>query len=237
MPVADHVTSDRVGGTQFARLHVMPRSIRILVLALAACGGASQQTKPGTRGMHADEHLDEADDHTARADRMSRWPDRPVEQPAGYDTTGTAGWYRAWDTVPNQLKLAREHRTTAAQLYAEYTEACGERPHAEVSVSPLQRYGVGGAPTAGGVRVFLDPEAGAPDHLLAAMRCHRAWMMLGRSDMESCPLDLAGIRIEARGDAGGITIDITVNDTSLVPELQRRAAHDLETAHHHNAPK
>lgn len=215
----------------------MYRSVLVLALALAACGGTAPQTKPGSRGLRADQHLDEADDHTAQADRMSRWPDRPVDRPAGYDTTGTVAWYRSWDTVSDQLRLAREHRTTAALLYAEYAEACGERPHAEVSVSPLQRYGIGGAPTERGARVFLDPEAGAPDQLVAAMRCHRAWMMLGRTDMESCPLDLAGIRIEARGDASGITVDITIDDASLVPELQRRAAHDLETGHRHGTPK
>lgn len=208
-----------------------------LALALATCGGAATQTKPGSRGMRVDEHLVEADDHAAQAERMSRWPDRTVDRPESYDTTGQGRWYRTWDTVSNQLRLARDHRGTAAQLHAEYSEACGERPHAEVSVSPIQRYGLGGAPTPQGVRVFLDPEAGPPDQLIAAMRCHRAWMMLGRTDMESCPLDLAGIRIEARGDAGGITVEITIDDASLVPELQRRAAHDLEAAHRHAAPK
>ncbi len=99
-------------------------------------------------------------------------------------------------------------------------------------MSPLQRYGVGGSEIAGGTMVLLSADAGPPDRLLAAMRCHRAWMMLGSSDMADCPLDLPGIRVAARGDVTGIELDITVADPLLVPELRRRAAHDLEAAQH-----
>lgn len=197
----------------------------VAALILAACASPPPQ-QPGSRGPRADEHLRAADEHTAQAERLSRWPDRH-ETAAGYEL-GT--WYRAWDTVADQRRQARIHRSTAAQIEAEYAEACGDRPHAEVSVSPLQRYGTGGAPTANGVIVFLAPEAGPPDQLLAAMRCHRAWMMLGRSGMDDCPLDLAGIRVDARGEDNAVTVEITIDDPKLVPELQRRAAHDLEAA-------
>jgi hypothetical protein len=81
-----------------------------------------------------------------------------------------------------------------------------------------------------GVRVFLHPDAGQPEALLRALRCHRAWMMLGDRGMEDCPLDLAGIHVVAQGDPTGISVDITVHDPNLVPELQRRAAKDLEMA-------
>jgi hypothetical protein len=36
----------------------------------------------------------------------------------------------------------------------------------------------------------------------------------------------------ARGDAEGIELTMTVDDPALVPELRRRAAHDLEAAQH-----
>jgi hypothetical protein len=78
------------------------------------------------------------------------------------------------------------------------------------------------------VIIALGPEAGPPDRLVADMRCHRAWMMLGRTEMDDCPLDLDGIRLDARGDDKGISVEITIRDRSLIPELQRRAAHDLE---------
>ena len=81
--------------------------------------------------------------------------------------------------------------------------------------------------------MLLSPDAGSPDALLSAMRCHRAWMMLGRADMDDCPLDLPGLRVSAHGDAEGIELTMTIDDPALVPELRRRAAHDLEAAHHH----
>jgi hypothetical protein len=57
-------------------------------------------------------------------------------------------------------------------------------------------------------------------------------MMLGRSDMDDCPLDLPGLRVSARGDANGIELTLTVDDPNLVPELRRRAARDLEAGQH-----
>jgi hypothetical protein len=57
-------------------------------------------------------------------------------------------------------------------------------------------------------------------------------MMLDRTDMGDCPLDLPGIRVPARSDANGIELTITIRDPSLVPELRRRAAHDLEATQH-----
>jgi hypothetical protein len=53
-------------------------------------------------------------------------------------------------------------------------------------------------------------------------------MMLAPTDMDTCPLDLAGIHVDATGDANGITLTITAHDQRLVPELQKRAAHELE---------
>jgi hypothetical protein len=36
--------------------------------------------------------------------------------------------------------------------------------------------------------------------------------------------------VSARGDASGIELTMTVSDPSLVDELRRRAAHELEAA-------
>ncbi len=198
-----------------------------LLAVLAACASSTPQQR-GSRGPRASDHLVAAEGHTINAEQLSRWPDRHVAGPEA--PVGTTSWNRSWDTVGAELRQAKQHRTAAAQLVAEYDEACGQRPHAAVSVSPLERYAVGGAPTDRGVMLFLSVEAGSADALMAELRCHRAWMMLGRTDMDSCPLDLAGLRVDARGDASGITVEISVADRALVPELQRRAAHDLEAA-------
>lgn len=201
--------------------HLLP------VLALAACASSPSPAQRASRGPRANDHLAAADEHTQKAEDLARWPDRFAPS---VDRVDTATWYRAWDTVSGELRTARQHRLAAAQLVAAYDEACGQRSAAEVSVSPLERYAVGGSPTEDGALLFLVVEAGSPDQLMADMRCHRAWMMLGRSNMESCPLDMAGLRVTAYGDKSGITVELSVADKQLVPELQRRAAHDLEIA-------
>jgi hypothetical protein len=200
-------------------------------LILAACASSPPAQHPGSRGPRASEHLSAAAQHTEEAEHLARWPDRLAGSAEAPVDKG--GWYRAWDTVADELRMARHHQTAATQILAEYDEACGQRSHAEVSVSPLERYAVGGEPTERGATVFLSVEAGSPDQLMADMRCHRAWMMIGRTNMESCPLDLAGLRVAAHGDSGGITVEMTVDDLRLVAELQRRVAHDLESSAQH----
>ena len=124
------------------------------------------------------------------------------------------------------------HRSEAQAIYAAYEEACGERSNAEVSVSPIVRYGVGGGVTPDGVVLYLTTEAGPPERLMADLKCHRAWMRLAPANMDACPLDLAGLQIDAKGSGDGITLWLSVRDKNLIPELQRRAAHDLELGHH-----
>ncbi|HUJ60379.1 MAG TPA: hypothetical protein VLX92_17880 [Kofleriaceae bacterium] len=201
-----------------------------------ACGGPTVEQPSGPRGYRADEHLAIAAREQDRADQLQHWPETRVPQggnPA--DQLITGGWYGSWDTVAEHRRLAQLHRDAAAQLEAEYEQACGDTPLAIVTVSPLQRYGVGGSPVPGGTLVLLSADAGPPDRLLSEMRCHRAWMMLGRTQMDDCPLDLPGLHVEARGDASTIELTITIQDPRLVDELRRRAAHDLEAAQHRHA--
>jgi len=204
----------------------------ILLCLVAACAAPIANEKPGPRGLRADQHLSIASREADRAEELTRWPDtRPGVDGATVDPQRAAGtWFGTWDTAGEHRRRAQVHRSAAAQLEADYEQACGEIASEAASVSPLQRYAVGGSPTTNGTLVLLSAEAGAPDHLLAAMRCHRAWMMLGRTDMDDCPLDLPGLHVSARGDASGIELTMTVDDPSLVDELRRRAAHHLEAA-------
>jgi hypothetical protein len=180
--------------------------------------------------MRADDHLDAAHEHARRADELARWPDARRDPPGAFTDSSTGVWYRSVDTAREHDHLAASHRAAAAALHAEYDAACATTPVNEISVSPLQQFGIGGSPIEHGVVVYLTPLAGPPDRLLARLRCHRAWMMLGESGMEACPLDLSAIQIQAHGDASGISVEITTTDPRLVPELQRRAARDLEAA-------
>jgi hypothetical protein len=209
----------------------------ILLCLVAGCAGPVASEKAGPRGLRADQHLSMASRADDRAEELARWPDtRPGADGTNVNQSLAAGsWSGTWDTAAEHRRLAQVHRSAASQLEAEYEQACGATSTDIVSISPLQRHAIGGSPIADGTLVLLSPEAGPPDRLLAAMRCHRAWMMLGRTDMGDCPLDLPGIRVSARGDAEGIELTITIGDPALVPELQRRAAHDLEAAQHLHA--
>src|ERR1044071_297333 len=206
----------------------------ILLCLIAACAAPIANEKPGPRGLRADQHLSIASREDDRAEELTRWPDtRPGPDGANVNQKRAAGtWFGTWDTTAEHRRLAQVHRPAAAQLQAEYEEACGETPAEIASISPVERYAVGGSPTANGTLVLLSAEAGPPDRLLARMRCHRAWMMLGRTDMDDCPLDLPGLQVSARGDETGIELTMVIKDPSLVDELRRRAAHDLEAAQH-----
>lgn len=212
------------------------RSLFIPIL-IAACATTSTMSSPkgGPRGLRASEHLDVASREEQQARERSQWPETRMMAAGGYDTQGqlvAMPWFRSWDTSGDHEHIAEIHRSKAAALQTAYEEACGNRPADEVRVSPLVRYGVGGWPTASGVIVYLSPKAGTPDQLLAAMKCHRAFMMLTPSDMDDCPLDLPGLALDARGDLDGVTVSMTVSDSALISELKRRAAHDLEAGQH-----
>ncbi len=213
--------------------------ISSIMVLLAACATTSTTSTPkgGPRGLRVSDHLEVAAQQDQQARDRSAWPETSVMTPGGYATDQPVAmpWYRSWDTAAEHERLAAIHRSQAAELEAEYEQACGNTPAADVAMSPLVRYGVGGWPTANGVIVYLSPNAGTPDQLLAAMKCHRAFMMLAPADMDDCPLDLPGLELDARGDPNGVTVSMTVKDSALIPELQRRAAHDLEAGQHQRA--
>jgi hypothetical protein len=210
----------------------MHRSIG-LCLFLSACATTALQEKPGPRGLRADQHLAAAAREDERAAQLTRWPDMHPGVNGTVDQQLAAGtWFGTWDTAAEHRQLAQIHRSAASGLQAEYDEACGDTPGEIAAISPLRRYGIAATPIEDGVVVLLATSAGPPDRLLAAMRCHRAWMMLDRTDMDDCPLDLPGLHVSARGDADSVELTFTLSGPALVPELQRRAALDLEGAQH-----
>jgi len=202
------------------------RTIFPLLLLTACATTPPPEPKGGPRGLYASDHVAAARDHQALADQQARWPDAMGSQPRG---TEKGVWYGRWDVTEHE-RLAETHRAKAAELNRQYEDLCHGFAAEDISVSPLRRHGVGGWNTATGVIVYLSPAAGSPERLLAQLRCHRAWMMLAPADMDDCPLDLPGLVLDARGDVDGVTVSLSVRDRALVPELQRRAAVDLENA-------
>jgi hypothetical protein len=206
------------------------RLLAMTSLLIGCATAPSPEPRGGPRGLRASEHIDAARQHDAVARERAMWPDTRGTGPGDIRQPVAMPWYRSWDTAGEHERLADVHRAKASEIHAQYEEACGDLPASEAQVSPLASHGVGGWNTTTGVIVYLTPEAGPPDRLLARMKCHRAAMMLAPAGMEDCPLDLPDIALDARGDANGITVSIVVRDPKLVPELQRRAAHDLEAA-------
>jgi hypothetical protein len=210
-----------------------------LLASLVACSQSvpPKPTNPASRGLRADQHLDAAREHARRAEELSRWPDPHHNDIATYDAPSSGLWYRAWDQAKDQRRIAEVHRSAAAQLQADYDEACVDVAPTAIRVSPLARFGRGGMEIADGVVVFLSSDAGPANRLLAELRCHRAWMMLSQNTgMEACPLDLPGLRIEAHGDPTGISVELHLRDSALVPEVQQRVARELEVANQHHTP-
>jgi hypothetical protein len=117
-------------------------------------------------------------------------------------------------------------------------DACGPAPSGEAAASPLSRHVIGGARLDRGFVVYLHPDAARPrpEALLHAIRCHRTWAAGGGGGADG-PLALAGLRVVAQGDATGISVELTARDPALVPELQRRAAKELERAASRHRPE
>ena len=207
------------------------RAVLLALLAACATTSATTSTPPGgPRGLRASEHLDVARTHDQIAKDENAWPDPRPDATGALPMAPGQPWLRSWDADSDHERIAAYHRGKAAEIHAEYDEACAGRTAEQAAASPLARYATGGWPTSTGVIVYLSPLAGDPDKLVADMRCHRAWMMLQpQHDMDDCPLDLPGIAVDARGDREGITLSISVRDPKFVDELHRRAEHELET--------
>lgn len=214
-------------GAPLARFEGMTSKLAVLVVCSCVTAQHPAPTTPGPRGMRASEHLEAARQQHEMAQQALAYPDVRVGDPPF-----APPWTHTWDTRDDHERLAQIHRSAAAQLHAEYAEACAGRGAAEVATSPIARFAIAGTPTANGVTIYLSADAGTPEHLLADMRCHRAWMMLAPSDMDDCPLDLADIQVTTRGTLEEIEVTIAVSDPAAVRELQRRTARELERAHH-----
>jgi len=206
--------------------------VLLLPICLAACATTTvSDPKGGPRGLRASEHIEVAARHDRQARERWTLADSAPMSAAGPDSRDAAAvpWFRSWRADADHERIASIHRSEAAHLEAAYDEACQGLSGVQISTSPLQRFAVNGWPTATGAILYLSLTAGPPDQLIAMIKCHRAYMMLAPADMDDCPLDVPGLALDARGASDGITVSLSVKDLSLVPELQRRVSHDLET--------
>src|SRR5690348_13568057 len=106
---------------------------RTLALGLLAACATTTTTpdKPGSRGPRASDHLEAARQQDELAQQhQNAWPEVRAMDGVGRPDDGIT-WYRTWDPSPEHARLAEIHRGAAAQLQADYDEACGSRTAAE----------------------------------------------------------------------------------------------------------
>jgi hypothetical protein len=168
-----------------------------------------------------------ASEHMARA--------REHSEAAGTDprtyTSSSYPWYYYWDPKSDHRAIAEAHRDAADQLRLTYEAACVAVPRDSAATSPLDRYTRSIDPMPKGVVFHLAPEAGTPDAVLASLRCHRAWLMLGPpSSTADSPLLLNGIVLVVHAGASGIEVMVGVDNAAQLPELTRRARLTVEHA-------
>jgi hypothetical protein len=169
-----------------------------------------------------------AEEHDRAAHEQLMYPDTRPDSTGRTDQLLIGTMPRRGNGGDDQARAAAAHRSEADAIHAAYDEACRDRPANEITVSPIMRYAIGGAPIEAGAVIYLPSSAGPAKRVLAEVECHRAWMRLAPANMDDCPLDLAGLAISATTTPDGITLTLTIANPKLVPELQRRVTHDLE---------
>lgn len=150
-----------------------------------------------------------------------------VDPPAPPAEVTILPWFRSWDAGEERVRLARIGARDAMALETERARACGPSWPLTVSGSPLLRYRTGGWNTRTGAIVYRSAIAGSGDAFLDELRCHFVGLMLAPFGIEDSPFELPGFHIDARGDANGIELVVTVAP-SAVFELQRRLGQRLE---------
>jgi len=210
-----------------------------LMFALVACSQTFSPSSPPKQVSHqldADEHLVVAREEDERARELASWPEVRTSDVGGakevgrFDEPSAGLWYSKWGEQPAEhLRAARTHRSEAAQLHAAYDEACAGIAPALTRVSPLERYGEGQMPTTDGVVVFLGKPGVTTQQIRAELRCYEAWTRLSEIEEDS-PLDLPDLRIVIDEDGSGISVGLQLQDSTLLPELRRRTARQLEVA-------
>lgn len=193
-------------------LAVLPAPLLTLAVAAGCAGPRATGAGVGPDEMTADAHRDAA----RRQDEIAR--KGPYLRRRGW-----APWTYSWDPGTEHLAERDAHLASAETLETRYREACADLPVAAESSSPLTRHGRSAAPIDGGVALVLDPDAGPPEDVLAAIRCHRAWLALEDRPASDDVVALDGLRysVEIRDEI--IELRITATNAGELDELRRRA--------------
>lgn len=197
-------------------------------VVLLGCSSSAKPPPEAPRDLHATEHREAAEAHVARAAELARLTDAlggptdRIEDPVN----------ELWVRSVAEESAASEHLAEAERIENDAATACAGMTEDQKQRSPIQRFAIGWLPKEDGVVVLLPTTAGAPDKLVAELRCHRLWMQLGRAPADRCPLDLGGVDVVAYGDLRGISVELTPRDRAQVAEIQRRTEYVIVHGDH-----
>ncbi len=203
-------------------------SVAWCVASSVACGGAAPPPPEAPRDPHATEHREAAEAHAARAAELARLTDALGGPTDRIEDAVNGLWMRSLA----EERAASEHVAEAERIEHDAAVACEGMTDEQKRRSPIQRFAIAWLPKPEGIVVLLPTSAGAPDQLVAELRCHRAWMQLGQAPGDQCPLDLGGVDLVVYGDRHGISVELTPRDHAQVPELQRRTEYVIAHGQH-----
>lgn len=211
--------------------------ILTFMLAVLVGVGACASPAPGTNpdDMSVAEHQEHARAHQEAADEHQKQHDPAARNRVSADPTTelyAAGVYNPTERhlIEDQQhqRHADQHSQAAQSLLNYKEEHCAKFPDATRASCPLMGQVKAVEDIDGGVRItFHDdvPREAAVEH----MQCHFAFARTqGYEGMDSCPLYLEGISVEAEGE--GQSVKFTTNKPESVEAL-RTQTRDHLTGH------
>jgi hypothetical protein len=203
-----------------------------MLLLAGACATSHHGTRPDD--MTAAEHANAAREHSEQITGRHGYGVYNNPYPGSYTNwragSGSYPWYYygsyySWDPDEEHRALAAAHRDAAEQLKLQYESACSLVPRGLEAMSPLDGFTTSTSPIEHGIVFHLSPQAGAPDVVLARLRCHRAWLRLAPNDVAAdSPLLVEGVTWMTHAGANGVEVMATARDDRNRDELARRAA-------------
>lgn len=110
-------------------------------------------------------------------------------------------------------------------LVIEHRAACDTIPEHVQALSSFDSYAFGSARVGDGILIHLVPEAGPPEVLLVAIRCHEVWLRLSpRAGARDDVMAVDGTKVVVHA-AGRDAIEVMISspDPRAIDQLERRA--------------
>ncbi len=208
-------------------------SLLTFVVILAGCATQNPGTDPDD--MSVEEHKQTAEEHEERAEKHEEQYDpeaveartETARETTGYETYST----ETYNPTAEHLKEAKKHERHAEQhLEAAQTletfeeKQCSRFPQDVRPTCPLMGRVIDTENVEDGVLVTFNEEV-ALEPTVDHIKCHFAFARTqGYEGMDSCPLYLKGISVEAKPGSNAVLLK-TDNPDSVEPLRQRARDH------------